>query len=132
MRLTFGDVEGLAQRKKTRRELFLNDMDPVVPWKRLLALIEPHYPVAGRRGRQPCPLATMLRIHFLQQWYALSDPPMEEALYDTAVMRRFAGINSLERILMRLRSSTSPGCWRRTGWPPRCLRRSTHTCSISA
>lgn len=73
-------------------------MDQVVPWKRLQALIEPHYPVAGCRGRQPYPPATMLRIHFLQQWYALSDPSMEEALYDTAVMRRFAGVNSLERI----------------------------------
>lgn len=98
MQLTFGDAEGLGQRKKTRRELFLNEMDQVVPWKRLAALIEPHYPIAGRRGRQPYPLASMLRIHFLQQWYALSDPSMEEALYDTAVMRRFAGINSLERI----------------------------------
>lgn len=68
MQLTFGDAEGPGQRKKTRRELFLNEMDQVVPWKRLLALIEPQYPVAGRRGRQPYPLATMLRIHFLQQW----------------------------------------------------------------
>lgn len=98
MQLTFGDAEGLGQRKNTRRELFLNEMDQVVPWKGLLALIEPHYPLTGRRGRQPYALATMLRIHFLQQWYALSDPSMEEALYDTAVMRRFAGINSLERI----------------------------------
>lgn len=98
MQLTFGDAESLGQRKKARRELFLNEMDQVVPWKRLLTLIEPHYPIAGRRGRQPYPLATMLRIHFLQQWYALSDPSMEEALYDTAVMRRFTGINSLERI----------------------------------
>lgn len=98
MQLAFGDAERLGQRKKTRRELFLNEMDQVVPWKRLLALIEPHYPIAGRCGRQPYPLSTMLHIHFLQQWYALSDPSMEEALYDTAVMRRFAGINSLERI----------------------------------
>ena len=56
MQLTFGDAEGLGRRKKTRRELFLNEMDQVVPWKRLLALIEPHYPIAGRRGRQPYPL----------------------------------------------------------------------------
>lgn len=56
MQLTFGDAEGLGQRKKTRRELFLNEMDHVVPWKRLLALIEPHYPLTGRRGRQPYPL----------------------------------------------------------------------------
>lgn len=98
MQLSFGDAERLGQRKQTRRELFLDEMDQVVPWKRLLALIERHYPVAGRPGRQPYPLATMLRIHLLQQWYALSDPAMEEALYDTAVMRRFAGINGLDGI----------------------------------
>ncbi len=67
MQLTFGDAEGLGQRKKTRRELFLNEMDQVEPWRRLLALIAPHYPLTGRRGRQPYPLATMLRIPFLQQ-----------------------------------------------------------------
>lgn len=55
MQLTFGDAEGLGQRKKTRRELVLNELDQVVPWKRPLALIEPHYPIAGRRGRQPDP-----------------------------------------------------------------------------
>ncbi|KOQ67377.1 IS5 family transposase [Stenotrophomonas maltophilia] len=97
MQLTYGDAEGLGQRKQTRRERFLAEMDQVVLWKRLLALIEPDYPKTGRRGRQPYPLATMLRVHFLQQWYALSDPSMEEALYDTAVMRRFAGINGLAR-----------------------------------
>jgi len=98
MQLTFGDAEGLGQRKQTRRERFLAEMDQVVPWKRLLALIEPHYPQTGRRGSQPYPLSTMLRVHFPQQWYALSDPSMEEALYDTAVMRRFAGIGGLARI----------------------------------
>lgn len=98
MQLSFGDAEGLAQRKQTRRELFLNEMDHVVPWTRLLGLIERHYPVAGRPGRQPYPLATMLRVHLLQQWYALSDPAMEEALYDTAVVRRFAGISGVDRI----------------------------------
>ncbi|HEC0958038.1 TPA: transposase, partial [Klebsiella pneumoniae] len=98
MQLTFGDAEGLGRRKQTRRERFLAEMGQVVPWKRLLALIEPYYPQTGRRGRQPYPLATMLRVHFLQQWYALSDPYMEEALYDTAVMRRFAGINGLARV----------------------------------
>lgn len=70
----------------------------VVPWKRLEALIERHHPVAGRPGRQPYPLPTMLCVHLLQQWYALSDPSMEEALYDTAMMRRFAGISGLDRI----------------------------------
>ena len=80
MQLTFGDAEGLGQRKRTRREVFLDEMEQVVPWKALLALIEPHYPVPGRRGRQPYPLATMPRVHLLQQWYALSDPAMEETL----------------------------------------------------
>jgi IS5 family transposase len=98
MQLTFGDGEGLGKRKRTRREVFLDEMEQVVPWKVLLALIEPHYPKAGRPGRQPYPLATMLRIHFLQQWYALSDPAMEEALYDTPVMRRFAQLGGLDEI----------------------------------
>ena len=98
MQLTFGDAEALSQRKPTRRERFLAEMDQVVPWQSLLALIEPHYPKTGRPGRQPYPLATMLRIHFLQQWYALSDPGMEEALYDTPVMRRFAQLGGLADI----------------------------------
>lgn len=109
MQLTFGDAEGLGQRKQTRRERFLAEMDHVVPWKRLLALIEPLYPQTVRRGRQPYPLSTMLRVHFLQQWYALSDPCMEEALYDTAVMRRFAGINGLARIPDETTTSTCSG-----------------------
>ena len=97
MQLSFGDAEGLG-RKRTRREVFLSEMEQVVPWKALLALIEPHYPKSGRPGRQPYPLATMLRIHFLQQWYALSDPAMEEALVDTPVMRRFAQLGGLDDI----------------------------------
>ena len=98
MQLTFGDAEGMGKRKRTRKEIFLAEMDKVVPWAALLALIAPHYPKMGRPGRQPYPLATMLRIHFLQQWYALSDPAMEEALYDTAVMRRFARLSGLDTI----------------------------------
>jgi len=98
MQLTFGDAEGMGKRKRTRREIFLSEMEQVVPWKALLALIEPHYPKMGRPGRQPYPLATMLRIHFLQQWYALSDPAMEEALCDTPVMRRFAQLGGLDDI----------------------------------
>src|SRR5690606_26284154 len=98
MQLTFGDAEGMSKRKRTRKEIFLAEMEQVVPWNALLALIEPHYPKMGRRGRQPYPIATMLRIHFLQQWYALSDPAMEEALYDTAVMRRFARLSGLDTI----------------------------------
>ena len=98
MQLTFGDAEGMSKRKRTRKEIFLAEMEQVVPWHALLALIEPHYPKAGRPGRQPYPIATMLRIHFLQQWYALSDPGLEEALYEIPVMRRFARLGGLENI----------------------------------
>lgn len=63
-----------------------------MPWTELLAVIEPDYPKAGRRGRQPYPLVTMPRLHFLQQWYALSDPGLEDALYELESMRRFAGL----------------------------------------
>jgi len=89
-------IPGLREamkKKVTRREQFLAEMDAVVPWVRLLALIEPHYPKAGPKGgRPPMPLETMLRVYFLQNWYALSDPMAEETLYDSEAMRRFAGI----------------------------------------
>lgn len=83
-------------RKATRRDVFLAEMDQVVPWAELCAVIAPHYPKApapGAGGRRPIGLERMLRIHFLQQWYALSDPAVEEALYDSAAMRRFVGID---------------------------------------
>jgi IS5 family transposase len=78
--------------KKTRREQFLEEMDQVVPWAELETLIRPHYP-KGENGRPPMGLSIMLRIHFLQQWFNLSDPAAEEALYDSPVLRRFAGID---------------------------------------
>jgi IS5 family transposase len=81
------------KKKVTRREQFLAEMDAVVPWAPLLALIAPHYPKAGSKGgRPPMPLETMLRVYFLQNWYALSDPMAEETLYDSEAMRHFAGI----------------------------------------
>jgi len=81
--------------KKTRRGQFLAEMDQVVPWARLCALIEPHYPKASPAGGRPAlPLERMLRIYCLQQWYNLSDPGAEEALYDSITMRRFAGVSS--------------------------------------
>ncbi|CEJ44192.1 transposase [Xanthomonas citri pv. bilvae] len=98
MQLTFGDAEGLGKRKQTRREIFLAEMEQVVPWQHLLGLIAPHYPVSGRPGRQPYALATMLRIHLLQQWYALSDPAMEEALHEIPTLRRFAQLGGLDDI----------------------------------
>ncbi len=78
--------------KKTRRAIFLEEMEQVVPWARLCALIEPHYRKAGN-GRRPVGLERMLRIYFLQQWFNLADPAVEEALYDSATLRQFAGID---------------------------------------
>ena len=78
--------------KKTRRAMFLEDMEQVVPWRELSALIEPHYPKPGN-GRPPVGVERMLRIYFLQQWFNLSDPAVEEVLYDSAVMRQFVGID---------------------------------------
>ena len=84
--MSFGDAEYAGKRKKTRREVFLDEMEQVVPWKSLLDLIEPLYPVAGN-GRHPYPLETMLRVHLMQNWFGLSDPAMEEALYEITPMR---------------------------------------------
>ena len=78
--------------KKTRRAVFLGEMEQVVPWRELCALIEPHYPQPGN-GRPPIGVERMLRIYFLQQWFNLSDPAVEEALYDSLVMRQFVGID---------------------------------------
>ena len=80
------------KKKKTRREKFLEEMEQVVPWEKLLQVIRPYYPKAGN-GRQPMPLEMMLRIYFMQQWYGLSDAAMEDSLYDIESMRRFAGID---------------------------------------
>ena len=90
---TFASLAYAGKKKRTRREAFLAEMEAVVPWARLTALIEPHYPKAGPKGgRPPMPLEVMLRVYCLQQWYALSDPAAEEALYDSDAMRRFAGL----------------------------------------
>jgi len=94
--MTFADAEYAGKRKQTRKELFLIEMDQVVPWKGLIALIEPHYP-KGEGGRPAYPLLAMLRIHLMQNWFGYSDPAMEEALYETTILRQFAGL-SLERI----------------------------------
>ena len=83
---------GLGQsNKRTRRRVFLEEMDRVVPWSELVALISPFMP-EGRRGRPPFAVEVMLRIHFMQQWFNLSDPAMEEALHDMALFRDFAGL----------------------------------------
>ena len=78
--------------KKTKRALFLEEMEQVVPWGELCSLVEPHYPKAGN-GRRPVGVERMLRVYFLQQWFSLSDPAVEEALYDSPLMRRFVQID---------------------------------------
>ena len=101
--------------RKSKRELFLDQMNQVVPWAELLALVEPAYPKAGN-GRQPVGLAIMLRTYFLQQWFGLSDPGMEEAFYESPVLRRFAGVDLPPHGRRPVRGD--PG-W---AWPPPLTR----------
>ncbi len=90
--LSFAHSEYAGKKKVARRERFLGEMEKVVPWARLCGVIEPHYP-KGERGRPPIGLERMLRIYFLQQWYALADEALEDALYDSQALRTFAGID---------------------------------------
>jgi IS5 family transposase len=92
---TFASAAYDGKGKITRRERFLTEMDQVIPWEAILGLIEPHYPKAGN-GTQPLPMARMLRIYFMQQWFNLSDPGMEDSLYDSESMRRFAQIELID------------------------------------
>jgi transposase, IS5 family len=78
--------------RKTRRELFLEEMNQEVPWSELEALVEPHYPKVGN-GRRPVGLRIMLRTYFVQQWFNLSDPGVEEALYDSTSLQRFVAVD---------------------------------------
>lgn len=80
-------------RKPTRRDQFLAEMEAVIPWRDLCKVIKPFYPKPKGAGRRPVGLERMLRIHFLQHWFNLSDPAVEEALYDSRAMRRFVGID---------------------------------------
>jgi IS5 family transposase len=81
------------KKKRTRREKFLGEMERVVPWSKLIAVIEPLYPKSGRVGRQPIGVPKMLRMYCLQQWYGLADEALEDALYDSQALRDFAGID---------------------------------------
>lgn len=89
--MSFAQSEYAMKKKVTRRERFLGEMEQVVPWERLVEVIRPHYP-KGERGRPPVGIERMLRIYFLQQWYALADEALEDAIYDSQAMRTFAGI----------------------------------------
>ena len=90
---TFAEVPFEPYRKSTRRERFLDDLNRVVPWTDLVAVIAPVYPKADGLGRPPVGVDRMLRLHCLQQWFTLSDPAVEEALYDSRAMRHFVGID---------------------------------------
>jgi len=89
---SFSQVEFADKKKTTRREIFLARMEEVIPWSRLLTVIEPHYP-KGERGRPPIGLERMLRVYFLQQWYGLADEALEDALYDSQALRGFARVD---------------------------------------
>jgi IS5 family transposase len=86
------DARLVKRSKRTRKEQFLEEMDAIIPWQRLIATIKPHYPKATR-GRRRVPLETMLRIHLLQHFFNYSDPAMEEALYEVPLYCRFVGID---------------------------------------
>jgi transposase, IS5 family len=93
MQMSFASLEFAGQKRLTRREKFLAEMEQVVPWAQLLALVGPAYPAAGRVGRQPVGAECMLRMYFLQQWFGLADKALEEAIYDSQSMREFVGID---------------------------------------
>ena len=95
--MSLGESGFERKTKRTRKREFLDEMNLVVPWAELVSLIAPHAPAPGSKGgRPPFAVATMLRIHFLQQWFNLSDPAMEEALYDMALFREFVGLDAGE------------------------------------
>jgi len=90
---TLADEGFERYRKPTRREQFLEEMEQIIPWAELTAVIEPFYPAGKGAGRPPIGIERMLRIHFVQHWFNLSDPAVEEALYDSRALRRFVGID---------------------------------------
>nr|WP_278450358.1 IS5 family transposase [Pseudomonas lundensis] len=94
--MSFAGAEYAGKRKQTRRERFLIEMDQVVPWKGLIALIEPYYP-KDEGGHPAYPLLAMLRVHLMQNWFGYSDPAMAESLYETTILRQFAGFH-LDRV----------------------------------
>jgi transposase, IS5 family len=91
--ISFAQAEYGKKKKRTRREVFLEKMEQVVPWASLMEVIEPHYPKGGKRGRPPIGLERMLRMYFVQQWYGLADEAVEDAVYDSQALRNFMGID---------------------------------------
>src|ERR1035437_2362146 len=91
--VSFAQAEYNKKKKRTRREIFLEKMEQVVPWSRLMEVIKPHYPKSGKRGRPPIGLERMLRMYFVQQWYGLADEAVEDAIYDSQALRNFMNID---------------------------------------
>ena len=108
---SFAQAEFAAKKKKTRRERFLAEMEQVVPWSRLLKALSPYYypDSRGKRGRPPIPLKRILRMYFVQQWYALADEALEDAIYDSQALRDFVGIDlSVESVPPSVRVVGTP------------------------
>ena len=93
VQISFALAEYEGKKKITRREVFLEKMEQVVPWSRLMEVIEPYYPKSGKRGRPPVGLQRMLRMYFVQQWYGLAYEAVEDAVYDSHALRNFMGID---------------------------------------
>lgn len=94
--MTFSDFEYQQRKRITKREIFLNAMNQVIPWDEWIAFIKPFYPESGNRGRQPIGIEKMLRMYLLQCWFDLSDEGLEDAIYDSYAFRRFMGINFID------------------------------------
>jgi len=93
IQISFAEAEYTKKKKQTRREKFLAEMEQVVPWTRLMEVIEPYYPKSGKRGRPPIGLERMLRMYFIQQWYGLADEAVEDAVYDSQALRQFLALD---------------------------------------
>ena len=91
--ISFAQAQYEKKKKRTRREVFLEKMEQVVPWSRLMEVIEPYYPKSGKRGRPPIGLERMQRMYFVQQWYGLTDEAVQDAVYDSQALRNFMGID---------------------------------------
>ena len=123
---TLADLEYQSKKRKTRRELFLERMDGLIPWDRLEERILPFYPKPGQ-GRHPYPLSAMLRTHCVQLFYNLSDPGMEDLLYESDAVRRFVGLKLSGPYPTRPPSSTSAISWKNTASVRAFWRKSTPT-----
>jgi IS5 family transposase len=95
--VSFAQTEYEKKKKRTRREVFLEKMEQVVPWTRLMDVIEPHYPKSAKRGRPPIGLERMLRMYFVRQWHGLADEAVEDAVYDSQALRNLMGIDLIRQ-----------------------------------